>query len=99
MITKVQAKLIADNANNFLPTDASLLNETRTGNVLLDEANHLVIWNAGRGMYTGYLPLSIAAGVYTQTIVINFISALNSLGYTVTDKQGPNADEIKIEWS
>ena len=99
MITKVQAKLIADNINQFLPTDPSLLNETRTGNVLLDEANHSVVWAAGRGKYTAPVSANSVQGVYTQVQVINFITALTALGYGV-DESRLNSDKVVIlSWS
>ena len=99
MLTKIQAKLIADNSNSFLPSDSSLLNETRTGNVLMDETNHVILWAAGRGRYTAPVSVNPVSGVYTQVQVINFISTLTGLGYSVDDSRLNEHKELIVSWS
>lgn len=94
MLTAVQAKVISDSQTGGGMIDASLLDEKRTGNRILDEANHNVLWAAMTGLYNATLNINN----FSNDVIENALTTFGSLGYTVDSTRRRSYKEIVLSW-
>lgn len=95
MLSKVQAKSIADAQLSGAIIDGSLLDEGPTGRQIMDDANHAILWAAKKGYYT--TPLSV--GLFTDDVIDRAVSDLTTLGYTVDQTRRPGYKELMLSWA
>lgn len=95
MITKAQAKSIADAQHTGATVNSALLDEEAIGRQILDDANHAVLWAAKRGYYT--TPVNI--GLFTDLVIDQAITDILALGYTVDQTRRPGYKELFLGWS
>lgn len=95
MITAANAKIVSDAVNNGDPIDPNLIYEANgTGNLIIDELNHAVVWAAKEGKYATYLAVS----KFSDAAVQNAVTTSESLGYTVDSTRLKYYKEIVLSW-
>lgn len=95
MITATQAKSVSDDVNNGDPVDTNLINESNgTGNLLVDEMNHSVVWAAKQGEYTAYLAIS----KFSDNVIATAITTISGLGYVVSTTRLHGYKELVVSW-
>lgn len=95
-MTALEAKSVSDAVNNNDPIDPDLIDERfETGNLIIDELDHVIIWAARKGEYTAYLDVS----KYLDAIVTMAINALESQGYVVDTTRLRSYNELIVGWA
>ena len=95
MLSKVQAKSIADAQSTGATVDGSLLDESPTGKQLMDNCNHAILWAAKNGGYTAPVDISL----FQDSVITQAISDLTTLGYNVDQTRRPGYKELILGWA
>jgi len=94
MLSATQAKTISDAITGGGTPDPMLLTESNTGNRMLDDANHDVLWAAKKGETTCVVNINI----FPENVINSNLTTIQGLGYIVDEDRRRQYKEVRLSW-